>query len=723
MGVPTGRVQLVGTVVSNNIIGTAATYFASPNNFKNATFGGNAAGINNYIGADGTSGASMTLCRVKISTIPDTTLGYKQHYGMGTQVQASSGGTPGTGSNVIAFLHSALNKPVYPLRWNEFDVIPPTGGLDTPTAQFPTTGRSFAISNPSNFMVINSARFEVDALFTGTPNVCPLPPILSSGGVHNPTGTVGPVQFSSRTTSGTLYYTIGGSSAAQTVKTNGTAVTNGSQAFIRVSGTGGLVNVVTFDPNCTTTLSDVQTYTFNNYSYAPGDVTYDTDGNQLMIHACSMLNANGRWYMYGQCCPTGNTNLTTAGQDSWWYDGVHCYSSDFPDGRNGWRWHGRMIDNFNGFSVQRPKVLYCKQTNQYVMLAHWCNNISYTINLLLIAVSGTPDGPFTTIGTFNPDGANDATIFGVKDMTAFYDASGTPWLYYTTATNLGTNGKVVCSQLAPDLMTTTGNIATVAPSTGQFEGLAALISGSEVYLLYGSPTFYDSQGLASTQDINVTVGATGTYTLTCYTGPTTSATTISISVNATTTVVAAAINVALTTLLGGTATVTGTAGSFYEVAIAGGTAPYQKMVVNSAGITAGSVTVGGHSSNINIQVQAGGSVSAAAAATPVELMSPNPNGGVFNLQCSDIFLYGSQAALMGDFWLNSTDPIYGANRQYDLYNSTIQTLPLTASALTLSVATSASGWNLSSVTPPNPDADVIEVGPLIVPGNQVIVMV
>ena len=73
-------------------------------------------------------------------------------------------------------------------------------------------------------------------------------------------------------------------------------------------------------------------------------------------------------------------------------------------------------------NLERPKVLYNKKTNKFVMWAHFENGKNYLDAAVAIATCDTPDGDFTYHGHFNPYGymSRDCTLYQEEDGTSYF---------------------------------------------------------------------------------------------------------------------------------------------------------------------------------------------------------------------------------------------------------------------------------------------------------------
>ena len=70
-------------------------------------------------------------------------------------------------------------------------------------------------------------------------------------------------------------------------------------------------------------------------------------------------------------------------------------------------------DTLGFCTVERPKLIYSKELNKFVLWAHWENGKDYGQSMLLVAVSDTIDGDYEVVKLFRPAGNRslDFTIF------------------------------------------------------------------------------------------------------------------------------------------------------------------------------------------------------------------------------------------------------------------------------------------------------------------------
>lgn len=164
----------------------------------------------------------------------------------------------------------------------------------------------------------------------------------------------------------------------------------------------------------------------------PGDVWLDTSGNPINAHGGGILYHNGKYYWYGEY-KKGETVLPEwATWECYRTDvtGVGCYSSpDMVD----WTFEGIVLpavpddsshDLHPSKVLERPKVVYNAGTGKFVMWAH-VESADYSKAAAGVAVSDSPTGPFTYLGSFRPNNAmsRDQTVFVDDDGKAYQFAS------------------------------------------------------------------------------------------------------------------------------------------------------------------------------------------------------------------------------------------------------------------------------------------------------------
>lgn len=169
-----------------------------------------------------------------------------------------------------------------------------------------------------------------------------------------------------------------------------------------------------------------------NTAFVPKEVWKDTDGNMINAHGAGLLRHGGVWYMYGEY-KKGKTTMYTwdsGHMERTDVSGVSCYSS--RDLMN-WKFEGVALkpepedtasDLHPRMVCERPKVIYNRKTGKFVMWFH-CDTPDYLKASAGVAVSDSPAGPFTYIGSSRPNGemSRDQTLFVDDDGTAYQVAS------------------------------------------------------------------------------------------------------------------------------------------------------------------------------------------------------------------------------------------------------------------------------------------------------------
>ncbi|MGC9336338.1 MAG: NPCBM/NEW2 domain-containing protein [Anaerolineae bacterium] len=141
-------------------------------------------------------------------------------------------------------------------------------------------------------------------------------------------------------------------------------------------------------------------------AFHPGKSWYDTDGVKIQAHGGGLLKVDDTWYWFGE---------HKGGPTTWWPKarvdviGVSCYRS-----RDLLNWENMGLalpavpdapssplhpDNV----LERPKVLYCANTGQYVMWVK-SEDAGYTWGHALVATSDRPEGPYAVRNSFRPAG-------------------------------------------------------------------------------------------------------------------------------------------------------------------------------------------------------------------------------------------------------------------------------------------------------------------------------
>lgn len=167
-----------------------------------------------------------------------------------------------------------------------------------------------------------------------------------------------------------------------------------------------------------------------------GSQWLDTDGNPINAHGGGVLVHENTYYWFGEI-KKGKTWLVP---DQAWEDyrvpagGVSCYSS--KDLTN-WKYEGVALSSVRGDStndldtsrvIERPKVVYNEKTKKFVMWVHIDTN-DYGYSQSGVAISDTPAGPYTYLGSVKPNGNMS------RDMTLYKDEDEKVYLFYSSEFN------------------------------------------------------------------------------------------------------------------------------------------------------------------------------------------------------------------------------------------------------------------------------------------------
>ena len=228
--------------------------------------------------------------------------------------------------------------------------------------------------------------------------------------------------------------------------------------------------------------------TYDSITGTNGEIMYDNNGNKIQAHGGQIQKIGDTWYWYGEDKTNGYRPV----------EGVHCYSStdlynwkdeglaldaiDVPDEHYG---DDSYVDltvfetdeelkalygDYAGMAsedptyetkleevywnlaedrcvMERPKVLYNDETDQYVMWWHCdgrtpTNTADYGKARAGVAVSDSPAGPFKFVGSYLLASDPDRTDHGfdsegghVRDMNVFKDDDGTAYVLYSSEGN------------------------------------------------------------------------------------------------------------------------------------------------------------------------------------------------------------------------------------------------------------------------------------------------
>lgn len=136
--------------------------------------------------------------------------------------------------------------------------------------------------------------------------------------------------------------------------------------------------------------------------FVPGEKWTDTNGQHINAHGGGIMEHHGVYYWFGEHRSDGRKGFAT-------WVGVGCYAS--TDLLN-WENKGialEVVDDTlsviaKGCIIERPKVVYNDNTQQFVMWFHLeLKGRGYEAAQTGVAVSKTPQGPYKFIGSLRPN--------------------------------------------------------------------------------------------------------------------------------------------------------------------------------------------------------------------------------------------------------------------------------------------------------------------------------
>ena len=187
----------------------------------------------------------------------------------------------------------------------------------------------------------------------------------------------------------------------------------------------------------------------------------DDSGQPISAHGAGFLYDGGTYYWFGEA-------RTSHGNK-----GVSCYSShDLYNWKNQGIALALADDAASPISpgnvIERPKVLYNRQTGKYVMWFH--NELrgkGYAAAQTGVAVADQVAGPYRFVNSFRPDGEMS------RDLTLFADDDGKAYLITASEENQTMHIHL----LSPDYLTTSGKWQRIfvhrsmeAPAIFKFKG-------------------------------------------------------------------------------------------------------------------------------------------------------------------------------------------------------------------------------------------------------------
>ncbi|KAJ7225997.1 galactan 1,3-beta-galactosidase [Mycena pura] len=202
----------------------------------------------------------------------------------------------------------------------------------------------------------------------------------------------------------------------------------------------------------------------------PGATWTDTSGTPIQAHGAGILKvARSTFYWFGED-KASNTTL---------FHAVSCYTS--TDLLTWTRQNnaltpiaGTMISGSN--IVERPKVLFNKMNNEYVMWFH-SDTSNYGAAMVGVATAKTPCGPYTYKASWNPLGAES------RDESVFQDDDAAQTSYLLYASDNNQNFKI--SRLDANYYNVTAQVNVLTASTLEAPGI---VKRNGQYYLFASHT-------------------------------------------------------------------------------------------------------------------------------------------------------------------------------------------------------------------------------------------
>ncbi|PCH41168.1 carbohydrate-binding module family 35 protein [Wolfiporia cocos MD-104 SS10] len=201
----------------------------------------------------------------------------------------------------------------------------------------------------------------------------------------------------------------------------------------------------------------------------PGALLYDTDGDEIQAHGAGILQVGTTFYWFGE----------DKADNSALFSGVTCYTS--TDLVN-WERQNDALTPISGTNissldiVERPKVIYNEQNEQYVMWFH-SDNSDYGLAMVGVATADTPCGPYSYRGSFSPLGAQS------RDESVFQDVDTDKTAYLLYASDNNQDFKI--AKMDANYYNVTEVVAEMTGATLEAPGM---LKRDGVYWLFASHT-------------------------------------------------------------------------------------------------------------------------------------------------------------------------------------------------------------------------------------------
>ncbi len=184
--------------------------------------------------------------------------------------------------------------------------------------------------------------------------------------------------------------------------------------------------------------------------FRSGELWLDTLGSKISAHGGQIIQQGDTYYWYGEdnkiayALTTGVSCYSSKDLKNWKYEGLAFKA--FDDGTEAQQFTEEfMTDSLLGTQgrIERPKVIYNKKNNNYVMWMHLEKDGGYGLSLAGVAVSDSPTGPFTWLWYGIPvydnyvvnRTKNRTDVLTFRDMNLFVDGDGTAYVFYSSESN------------------------------------------------------------------------------------------------------------------------------------------------------------------------------------------------------------------------------------------------------------------------------------------------
>lgn len=236
----------------------------------------------------------------------------------------------------------------------------------------------------------------------------------------------------------------------------------------------------------------------------------DTSGQIIHAHGGGMIKYGGYYYWYGELRDSNNL-----------FAGVTCYrSTNLKD----WENRGEVLTSgsayeLNNCKIERPKVMYNANTNQFVMWMHWENGEDYSEAKAAVAYCNSPDGNYTYLGSFRPyenSGVIDHNRPGYmsRDCNVFVDEDNTGYFISSSNENMDLHlYKLTYNYLNIDTLTTKLFVGSQreAPCLFKRNGYYYLLTSGCTGWSPNQAKYAYSTGLSSGWSSLINIGDSKTY--------------------------------------------------------------------------------------------------------------------------------------------------------------------------------------------------------------------